>query len=1001
MGIESKHYSPDEFCVMVPGHACNTSVLYANSRSLPKHIDDFKLLFDYIHNSCGFSFDVMCFVETWISEQNESVIDFEGYQHICKKKIQTFRGGGISMFLKNDLEYHVRTDLTLPESIEYESLFVEITNQTTTRQRNVVIGIIYRSPSGKNFNEFFEKLEIIISKVSNENKDVIVLGDFNIDLLKIESDKNASKLLDLFAGNNMVPMINLPTRVTDSSSTLIDHIYKTVNDISDTAGSIVSDITDHYLNFILIKKQVTLKSQSHVTYRSYSERNLRKFNNYLENVDWSSVYLSNDPNESYNEFLNIYHRALDINIPLKRRKFNKFKHKKNPWVTCGILKSLRTKYLLHKRILRCKNTAIKADVLLKYNAYNKVLSRVIRAAKKLYWHKVMHDSIRDSKQTWKNINDILRKNKTKHSFPSFFMHNGEVLNDEGNIADTFNEYYVTLGPSLCKKIPDVSVKTDDLAISAQNNSLFLTPTDIHEVLEIIKKLKPKASTGLDDVSSKLIKLSNPIIAIPLTHLINLSLQFGTVPTEMKKAKVLPIHKADDTKLIKNYRPISLLPAFSKILEKIVYKRLYKFLTEHKLLSQCQYGFRKSLSTELAIKEFQDRVVKHLKDKKNCLGLFLDLSKAFDTLQHDILLSKLEKYGIRGLALNWFRSYLSNRMQSVIYKNTISSAKPVTCGVPQGSVLGPLLFLVYVNDMVKVSSNAQFILFADDTNIIYHDEDSDKLIKTVNDDLLKISNWFNKNKLSINTDKTKYMIFSEIERRDLPQVSIILNDKFISNTDCIKFLGVYIQSDLKWNKHCEIKARKIAQAVSAMVRLKNILPSSALLTIYRSLIESHLNYSNLAWGSSIKKATDRLVILQKKAVRLIVKAKYNSHTEPIFRSLKILKLTDLIRLNAIKLGWKAFNKKLPQYYAERLPIIEEINTTTRETRQKNDFYIFPYTRTIEQTSINHSVGVPWNTLSNKLKNKRLLTYKTFQSHVKELIIAEYTFTCDDRDCHCQR
>lgn len=259
--FESKYYSPDDLCAILPDHGGHTSIIYANSRSLPKHIDDYKLLLDYIHDNCGFSFDIMCFVETWLSEHNESLVDFDGYIHIHRKKFQTFRGGGISMFLKDGIEHAVRTDLVLPQSTEYESLFVEITSHGSDKQRNTVIGIVYRSPSVRNECEFTDELENIVSKVCNENKDVIVLGDFNIDLLKAESDRNASKLLEMFTSNNMMPMITLPTRVTNSSATLIDHIYKTVNDHSVTAGCVITDITDHYINFVLMKRQVSTFSR--------------------------------------------------------------------------------------------------------------------------------------------------------------------------------------------------------------------------------------------------------------------------------------------------------------------------------------------------------------------------------------------------------------------------------------------------------------------------------------------------------------------------------------------------------------------------------------------------------------------------------------------------------------------------------------------------------------------------------------------------------------------
>ena len=288
---------------------------------------------------------------------------------------------------------------------------------------------------------------------------------------------------------------------------------------------------------------------------------------------------------------------------------------------------------------------------------------------------------------------------------------------------------------------------------------------------------------------------------PCVYIINLSLNTGIVPEAMKLAKVVPIFKNSGTNTImKNYRPVSLLPVLSKVLERIVYNRLFHYLMKHKFFSASQYGFQPNRSTEYAILELQDRIMKIMNKKECCVGVFMDLSKAFDTLDHKILLDKLYHYGIRGVAHDWFRDYLSNRKQYVHINGTSSGQLPISCGVPQGSILGPLLFLVYVNDLATVSEHALTILFADDTNLIYNGKTYNELKILIKNDLSKISHWFKANKLALNESKTKYMIFHTSYNKPPFSFQIILNNIELERVENSKFLGVIIQENLMWNTH---------------------------------------------------------------------------------------------------------------------------------------------------------------------------------------------------------
>lgn len=858
--------------------------------------------------------------------------------------------------------------------------------------------MVYRSPSHNNEKEFVSKLEEILSKISNENKEIIILGDFNMDLLKTDSHNATSELLDTMMNYQLTPRITSPTRVTHSTATLIDHIYKNMSDKKCIAGTLLNDITDHYINFIFNENKAIMKMPRRITYRPVTNANIDKFNLELEKINWTSVLDSNNPSVAYDIYLKKYHSALDLIMPLKTVLFDKRKHKKQPWITFGILKSIQTKSKLYKDKMNAASEQQRIISTEIYNKYRNLLNKIIRTAKSFYWEKIFNESKADMKQTWKNINNILRKNQNKTNFPSSFLHEGANITDHKDIANAFNKYFIDVGSSLASKIPNVHTNRNTMPTLSQSPSFFMTPTTEYEIMQIIKKLKPKTSCGFDEISSKLIKNSSMIIAAPLAHVINLSLLNGIVPTQMKIAKVIPTYKNNENNLLKNYRPISLLPTFSKILEKIVYKRLYMFLQKYELLYDSQYGFRKNLSTELAILEFQNRIIRSLENQNYTLGLFLDLSKAFDTLQHNILLNKLEHYGIRGNALNWFKSYLTGREQYVSYQGVNSERISILCGVPQGSVLGPLLFLIYTNDLHNISNYGKYILFADDTNIIFNDTNLQNLARNVTNELNEIGKWFNMNKLSVNVSKTTFILFSKTRIQQGIDIELKLNNILIEPLHATKFLGVIIQHDFSWEKHISKVCKKISQVNCSLSRLKNTLPTNILETIYRSLIEPHLTYAIVSWGNAPDKYLKRLKTLQKRSIRTINKSAYNSHTEPIFKSRKILKLEHLFEIACCKLYYKKMRSIIPLYHTEELLTHEERNHPPRITRQLTNVYIHPIKTQLNKQMINYSVGHAWNNLPMFIKEKHTFSLSTFSNFLKNYFLSKYNEQCNIQNCY---
>ena len=380
----------------------------------------------------------------------------------------------------------------------------------------------------------------------------------------------------------------------------------------------------------------------------------------------------------------------------------------------------------------------------------------------------------------------------------------------------------------------------------------MTPTVPDEIYKLLKVLKPKKSTGHDNVSTYLLKSIDEQVSTPISILINKSLETGVFPDSLKLAKVIPIYKAKARENLSNYRPISLLPSISKFLEKIVHKRLYFFLELNKILIDNQFGVRQKHSTMDANTKFVTETCTSLDNNESTLAVYFDLSKAFDTIDHTILLNKLEFYGIRGQALDWFSSYLYQRKQFVHYMGNDSHVQTIKCGVPQGSVLGPLLFIIYTNDLPGCLNLTKSILFADDTTIYLSSNNISYLYTTMNGELIKPTDWFRANKLSLNISKTNYILFTYQNRQVVTNIDLQLSDISIERTKYTKFLGIYIDEKFKWDEHINVMKTKISKSFFAINKVKHILPRNMLTTLYYSLIYPYLTYGISSMSISLSK-----------------------------------------------------------------------------------------------------------------------------------------------------
>ena len=634
----------------------------------------------------------------------------------------------------------------------------------------------------------------------------------------------------------------------------------------------------------------------------------------------AQTYLLGDPNDNYTIFEEIIFKAKAKHLQPKTVRFKRYKHKLSPWMTKAILISIKMRDKLFCKLKSTPEISTHyADLEHNLSEYKKLLKKIIRLAKTKYYAEQFDKNKANSRHVWATIKDILNRNKSKKESPSYFTLGEAIIKEPQSVANHFNEFFAGVGPRLSSEIPHNGTKSVSTYLKqAIMTSFTFDCVSDSTVMSVIKTLATKNSTGIDSISSHMLQKLAPSIITPLTHIINQSLCTGIFPHRLKIAKVIPLFKKNDPHIFDNYRPISLLSSISKTFEKVVFNQVYEYFTNNELFYNSQYGFRKLHSTEYASLELVDRISQYLDNGKLPVTVYLDLSKAFDTINHEILLKNLEYYGFTDTPLKWFRSYLHNRQQYVFFNGCCSTPKTLETGVPQGSILGPLLFLIYMNDIKEACKKFIPILYADDTGLVsslcsfYDDKDKydiNEISRDINDELSCVQEWLNINKLSLNVSKTKYMIFHHRQRNIdefIPDIRI--NDSPIERVTDFNFLGLQIDQHLNWNAHIQKSSNKISRTLGVMNRLKRYLPTKILRVLYNSLILPHLQYGILSWGFKLS----RLSKLQKRAIRVITCSKFNAHTEPLFKSLNLLKLEDMVSFNVLKLYYKLCHGNLPVY-----------------------------------------------------------------------------------------
>lgn len=871
-------------------------VLTLNIRSIHKNFDSFLVLLARL----SLDIDVIVLTECWLNDDS-IVPQVGGYtSHRTTKYIN--KSGGVVVFVKN---------IWKPEVMEPD--FNDANCLCLNMNKQLTLFAIYRSPSFKNTDPFLDSLEHNVRNINNSACKVVV-GDININICPNIDKDSSMRYLCLLAELGLVPLVTIPTR----NLSCLDHVNVTAKL---NAESVIckSDLTDHDV----IVTGVGTKQAKPADKKSIIRKlDYRKIEADLSKVDWSVVTSMSSLDDTVASFTSTITRIMDTHTKLVT--VSRSKAVLQPWMTPGLLRCSKHKDALHARS-RKKPNDVSARII--YTRYRNFYIKLLRKLKGEYEANNIEQNKTNPRKLWNCIRNITntKKNKIKST---------ELLNStesEQESLNRCNEYFTNVGPDLAKRImtqtkeSQVSLARKTKLRCSPSASFFFHPTDESEIERAIMDLKSDSAPGLDGVTNILLKKIKNHIVVPLTLICNRSISEGVFPEAWKVAVVTPVHKGGIKDNCSNYRPISLLGSLSKILERIVNKRLQNFLEERNILSNNQFGFRRAKSTEDAVSVLTEIVSGHLDQKRVCVGAFLDLAKAFDTVSIPILIEKLEQSGIRGAPLNWIQSYLLNRKQCVKVDGHLSGLRETTFGVPQGSILGPTLFLLYVNDLASFQLvDANILCYADDTAVIFHGKSWDLVSAAAGRGLARIADWLQNNLLTLNADKTKFLCFHktlasapdslvEIMIHSCPSNdgSAACNCSKIERASSIKYLGVVLDEKLTFIDHITSTAKRVRRLIYVFRNLRSVVTRKLLKTIYVALAQPIISYCIPVWGGAARTHMIHLERAQRSLLKVMHSKPRRYPTFALYEMSEVLTVRQLYVLRSTVIAHKAI-LALPNY-----------------------------------------------------------------------------------------
>lgn len=812
--------------------------------------------------------DLLCITEHWLRETELDHTVIENYKLVSHYSRSNLQRGGVCIFAKKKID--IIPQKTNHSCEKHFEMSVGVINSQMGEK--IYLIVIYRTPDG-DFNEFIHRLEMLFHQIYNKRYQYIICGDININFFVNSTYKQS--LQNFFASYNIVHHINMATRISQFSSTCIDNIFSNcrVNNVQ-VNNSYLSDHTYQICKFIInIKEEQNTK---HVFKRNFNQNNIQTFINLISRESWEGMYMSEDFQDKFDAFYQTFCHHYNCAFPITKAR-TKTTTKK--WFTPEIKAMHNQLCEMEKLEKQLRNPNYTA----RYKEFKSLYKQKIHN----YRTNINSDRLAQAnnimRESWKIINETRNPNITNSFIKLKSTNNDKMITDVTEIANKFSEFFSNVNESCPKP------KKENVNITNQEHNLFLIPTTPIEINNIIIKTTLKPAAGIDDIHGKILRSVSAYIKHPLSYLINASFSTGSFPQSLKESKCIPIYKNKGSRFeVINYRSIHLQCQFSKIFESAYCIRLNSFLDKFKILSQAQHGFRGGKSTTTAIFECLHSIYDSLNKKEHIVALFYDLSRAFDTVDHQLLLDKLYGIGIRGVAHQWVTDYLNNRTQTVSIQGTKSHTTKNTLGVPQGSILAPTLFILFTNDINKTCINSdKVILYADDTNLLVRQKTIETLVQKCNTTSIELSRWCSDNGLILNKNKTFYMQFLTKPMSSDYSLLIKTCHQSTQSIDNIKFLGLFFDPKLTWEVHINSVCSKLSEVCYIIIYMKNTVSEAILKTLYYGLVQSTLQYGLIFWGSSAH--INKAFIVQKKILRCMAGISPLATCKPLFKKFKILTL----------------------------------------------------------------------------------------------------------------